>query len=369
MAFRRDIDPVLIDTWINQRISEILDSRMYWSGTLSFTSIPVDSLYSTGRVSLTKGSDVVTGSSTGWPVSDLVNTTLEEDVQDIGYVKVQLGSISRISPGTWLLVGEDDSTEAVPVVDIEPSTSKVLAKFSKPHSSGESVVCSSLTVRQFRLNVNTPVYDVKAVVDSETIWLNSAWAGPSCSNSAYEIVQAYISLPPDCKNILDAYDAVQGIPIVVGHSYEFLLWADTQRSSYTCPVMLSDAGTNESGVQRYEIWPWPRSAMQIGIIYVRKWPDLKKDSDIAPPFIPSQIIVDGAIADALNYKRSSEDVFHNPNLAQFYEARYREGLNRAIRLDEERAVKSYQQKLSLMRFHGGIGWDQAHIAPEYWPWP
>src|SRR6185437_4909739 len=60
-----DLTPLLIRRWVNNHYREIVDKRE-WYGTMIRGQVMVPNVYSTGTVSVTLGSPVVTGSGTGW---------------------------------------------------------------------------------------------------------------------------------------------------------------------------------------------------------------------------------------------------------------------------------------------------------------
>ena len=363
LAFRRDSDPILVNRWINDRIRQILDSKLYWSNLLSTGVIHVREGYRQGTVSVNRGSTVVVGSGTSWPVSDLVSTVLSAPIDEVGYVETRVADMSNIQPGMWLYVG-GANPEPVPVAEVTPRG--FLGKYSKPHQAGDPVSGSSLSGLQFRLNESSPVYDVRAVTSPTLLILDKPWQSESKSGSAYEIVHMYAHMPPDLKTVLYAVDLSQSAVLEVGASYKHIAIFDPQRSSSGWVRALVEAGPDDTGVMRYEMWPAPSHGTEISYLYARYWPEMVRDTDPAPWFLDAQVIADGAIADALNWKRSGDDPYHNPRLAAYYEARFMAGLERLKAQDEARVVKDYE---ALPRMIGlGPDWYRKHAVNDIREW-
>jgi hypothetical protein len=363
--FRPNASGPQVDAWINDRIRQIIDSRTYWADLLATGVLSVPNQYITGTVSLTPGSAVVTGVSTAWPVSDVVNTTLSAAVTETNWVDATPTAMTGIAPDRTLYVDSTTSAEAVPVAETTGTTFN--GKFTKAHAAGATVLCSSLAGRQFRLGVGNPIYTVRAVHSTTELELTVPWSGAAVSASAYQILGMYYTMAVDLKDTLLVLDPQQGIPIRTHVPLAEVNWRDPQRSSSGPPCSLVDFMPNECGNMQYELWPPQTSAYQIPYVYTRQWPQLYRDTDRPPWFLNPTVLVHGAIADALRFKVNKDDPFHNPALAREYEARFLQGVEDAKNADESKAQSAFQSRYDMLFGAGGANFWQSH-DPDLSAW-
>lgn len=398
LAHRRGFDPLLAGELINNRLQQILDSRVYWTDLVKAAILETKPPYTTGTVNLSNGSRIVVGVATDWPVADVVDTYLTADVEETGYVRLRLAKVGVAKPGMWLWIGSLTTMsgatrgaipdtgipdmvipdiaqggsgdggvylngEAAPVVDLAGDLP--IVKVTQSYPAGTQVRCSSLAGMQFRTGYTCPIYTVLAVPASNVLLLDMPWSGDSLTGSYYEIIHLYAQMPPDFKALLEAVDPSRAMPITVAGSRDQLTWLDPQRSSTDYTVALAEFGPDETGLMRYELWPHPRSRRQIHYLYVKRWPRLEKDTDQIPSFVDPQTLVAGAVADALRIRCSSDDPFFDERLAREYEAKFMIGLERMIALDEAKAVKTMARRDILIPPEGSGIW-QDRLPPWQW---
>jgi hypothetical protein len=139
-------------------------------------------------------------------------------------------------------------------------------------------------------------------------------------------------------------------------------YRDPQRSTsgYGGIIELVDWGPSENGAMLYELWPPQASARQVWFLISKQWPEMKNDTDRPPPFINPTVFVHGAIADALNFRVDAQDVYHNPQLAQIYEAKFQQGLLDAIHADDAKIMRNWSYEFDRMAGGVGADWWQSH---------
>lgn len=347
-----NIDPNLVDDFINQQVRSVLDRRI-WAGTVRSGALRVAAAYSTGQIALTAGSDVVTGTDTAWPVSDVVNTTLAAAIQETGMQAVSLTSGAGVTPDTMLLVGTGSAAEVVPVLEVVGN--RIRADFQKTHSSGATVTVSSLAGRQLRMGNAYPTYTVKAVTSSTSLTLDVPWAGEAISGTSYSLLTLYLGLPSNLKHLMVAVDPVQPLMLQISLPIDHLNAIDPRRSATGPPVMLVPIPPSLAGNMRVEVYPPQTNARQIYVIYAIQWKELRRDGDLLPPFINPNVFLYAAASLALMQKQpGGKDPFYDPVTANSYFARAERELQAAMIADEGKMQTQLTQE--YQRFSGlGFG--------------
>ncbi len=358
--FRPGASSVDIRDWINDRIRQVLGARTYWTDLITSKVIGVPEQYTTGTVSVASGSRVVNGTATAWPVADLVNTTIPDAIQDIGYVEVTPASMQNITEDSLLYVDAAGTPETVPVVEVKRES--FVGQFAYPHAAGVTVTQSSLAGRQFRLSVSDPVFTVRNVISETVLELTEPWMGAARTDQSYRILLMYLTIAPDLKDILSVKDESTGWPIRLHVPVHEVDHRDPRRTFANTGALLHlvDRGPNAQGNMQYELWPAPTTQRQFSVLYYRQWPDLVNEMDRPPWFINPTIFANGAIADALRWKGSDKDPYHNPALAEVYESRFLQGLQNAINEDESKFQRAYSWRFSKTYLPAGADYWQAH---------
>ena len=367
-SYKANSKAVQIAKDINGRIRALLDFRNSWSDLITRYVINIPQAYVTGGVTTVSGSPNISGVATNWPLSDTVNTTMVNGNRTTGYCEIQPASMTGISVDTNLYINDSTFSEVVSVVEVSQST--FTAQFQYSHNDGSTLTCSSLAGLQFQFGPLTPIYTLLAVTgasgSNNTGIMDNGWGGQALTNSGYELVRAYITIP-NFRSWIIAYDPQQGIQLGTNISQAYLDSIDAQRSAQGWPTCLADQSPSASGSWQVEVYPWQTTPYAIPILYNRQWPTLKKPTDRPPGFINPSVIIDGAIADALRRQdlrdNTDKDPYFNPALAREFEARFKEGAIAAANADEERC----QMRLttSLWEFNGATNtnaaYDQSHV--------
>jgi hypothetical protein len=346
--------------WINDRIRQSLGARTYWTDLITQKVMGVPAMYNTGTVSLATASRVVTGTTTAWPVNDVVNTTIPAAINDIGYVEVVPASMSGITEDSILYVDAAGTPEAVSVV--EKKRASIIAKFENTHAAGVTVTQSSLAGLQFRIAVSDPVFTVRNVISTTSLELSELWMGAAKTDEAYRILKMYLTIATDLKDILSVKDESTGWPVRLHVPVHEVNHRDPRRTFANTGALLHlvDLGPNDQGNMQYEMWPAPTTLRQFSVLYYRQWPDLVNEMDRPPWFINPTIFVHGAIADALRWKRDAKDPYHNPALAEEYERRFVMGLQNSINEDESKWQHAYSYRFQTMFYPAGADYRQSH---------
>lgn len=344
MQFRNGVSPSLVDKWLNQRVRELMDSRTYWTDLVVRGVLTVPDAWSQGTVSVTPGSPLVTGTGTGWPVNDLSNTVIRDGIFETGNQEVFPADMTGITEDSILLVDAESGppvTEIVAVNQVTPNS--FWAVFMNSHNQNCTVQQSPLRGRQFRMGASSPIFDVLAVLDPQTLVINFPWGDVAAFDQHYNIPKMYYTVVPNLRGFLKdcIVDRRQGIPIFTNVSLKSVNWRDPQRTASADPSAFVDLGASRNGLALYELWPCQITSRQLDYAVYQDWPELVNDTDRMPWFINPTIFENGAIAEALRYRNGKEDYLHNPAMARDYEAKWKEGLEKAINADESKMQQDY----------------------------
>jgi len=353
--------------WINDRIRQALGARTYWSDLITPKVLSVPDAHTTGTVSVAPGSRIVTGTATAWPINNIVNTTIPDAVDDIGYVEITPLAMTGITEDSVLYVDAAGTAEAVSVVEVKADS--FIAKFAYTHTAGATLTQSSLVGLQFRIAITDPIFTVRNVISATSLELTDSWGGAAKTDEAYRLVKMYITIGSDYKDILAMKDETTGQPIRLHVSVTEVNQLDARRTSTGTGalIQLVDLGPNEQGNMQYEIWPASATRRQFSCLYYRQWPALVNPNDRPPWFINPTIFIHGAIADALRWRKDEKDPYFNPVLAQDYEKRFLQGLELAKNEDESKFQKSVSWRYSRVFIPMGADYQQGH-SPEVDSW-
>ena len=356
-AWRKGLDPALVDGWINDRLRVVLDQRT-WASLIKQSVLSVPDQYAVGTVALAFGSPIVTGTATAWPVNDAVNATIAAQISQLGYQRVVPSSMAGITTDTILYVDAAGAPETVPVVQTD--STGFFANFNQFHNAGSTIWESSLVNRQFRLGTGFPIWTILSVQDSTHLTLDSPFGIDAVTGLTYQIVKMYVTLALDVRDVRTMVDQMTGWPVRLKVSKDELDWRDPQRTMVgdnSGVINLAEVGINANGNMVYELWPTCTAARQWQYTYLQDWPTLKRDTDILPPFLNPTIFYYGAMANALAFRVSADDPYFNPQSAMAFEGMYERALEAAKNDDERRICKDYTFEYeSIMGAMGANFW-------------
>lgn len=356
------------DGFINRRVRNICEKRS-WTDLLRLGTIAIPNAYRTGTVTLTQGSNVITGNGTTWLVNDKVNTALTSPIVDLGYNQdITPADMTGIAVGQFVIIENETpfNREIVPVTHVGPD--RFTAYVRKKHDAGVTVISSSLAGLQ--LNVNDYVWTVQGVLSPTSLQIDQRWSGVAAVSLAYQIALQYAQVTPVTKRLLYAWDPVQGATIGVKRVMETLNMADPQRSSTGDPQELVAMPPNAAGVMQFEVWPVQTTPRLLNVVSSERWPTLRYDTDLSPWFLNPEIFIAGACADALRTRviprEGRTDPFYSLEDAAYWEAECSKLTEEAEQADSGRYMRdlqSYEEQCASLsrtynwgRNHAVAGW-------------
>ena len=358
--------------FINRRVRNILDTRT-WSDCMKIGMIVIPAATTTGVVTMTPGSNLVTGVATSWPVNDRINAVITQPITDSpGFMEIfpTSGVITKIQPGMLLLLEQENAsvTEILTVQSVGPTSFMAYCQYA--HAMNATLQQSSLAGQQFATDAY--VYTVQAVLSTTSLQLDMYYGGLPETGVSYMIRQEYVQISSTAKYAKAAYDAIAGQTIGVDREETWLMMQDPQDQSTGNPLELARMHAAPGGVMQWRLWPYQTSPYAIAVLYQDGWPTLSFDTDMLPPFLNSEVVVAGATADALRTRvirnERDKDPYYSPQDAQFWETEYARLLEAATQSDEGRrlvGLTNYHEQLinasyNWMRSHAvsasGAGW-------------
>ena len=190
---------------------------------------------------------------------------------------------------------------------------------------------------QFRQTFTQPYQTITAVNQGEqTLTLDTPYPGPTFTG-AYYILEVYITFGGNVKRLLWASNALFGWPLEIGVKVQELEARDQWRASMGWATTMATRPPTPDGQFQVELWPAPYAAQTFPFEAYTEPPNLILDSDSPQAWIRSDVLVTGAIADALLY-RPKQNAFYDQaiavNIAATKSAQFEKDLEQMENADE-----------------------------------
>lgn len=214
---------------------------------------------------------------------------------------------------------------------------------------------------QFRVGFTTPIVTVTAVNPlAQTLTVSLPWGGPPVTNSGYQLFRNLVSFGPRIKSLFAVVNQAQGFRLKLHIPQEVLNISDTWRTSTGWTYCLSDREPSPIGEQQYELYPIPTFQQGFPFLAMIQPPDLLNDTDYPMPFIRSDIIVLGAIADAMVF-RGKTNRYYDPAQSQVKKQEMQFELDKCARQDNDYVQKDLRWEFDRYpEFQMGGQWNQQH---------
>ena len=218
---------------------------------------------------------------------------------------------------------------------------------------------------QFRQTFTQPYQTITAVNTTlQTLTLDTPYPGPTFTGSYY-IVEAYLTFGANVKRLLWASNQLFGWPLDIGMKVQELNAIDQWRAAMGWATTMATRPPTPDGQFQVEVWPTPYAAQTFpGEAYTQP-PNMVLDTDTPQAWIRSDILVTGAIADALLY-RPKQNSYYDPstavNIAAGKTAQFEKDLEQMENADEGLEQQAVQWDYNSESEEGGWGslWAQQH---------
>lgn len=361
-------DPIQAKQDVNDNLRMIM-ARRTWSGLVKYGILAVPASYTTGTVSTTRNSKVITGVSTAWAFNDVVNTTLVNDIISTGILDATPTSMTNIEAGRWLTIdGGTASEEAVFVISIDPTSATFRAAFSKTHLAPAAILSGSLAGRQFRINSLTPFMTCVGFTSATRMLVDFNWPIASMATQSYEITMVYVSFGQDVKEMLTMVNPDRQYQFDVNSQKALLDATDPRRAVSQMPYKLAYHTTDPAGAPLYEMWPRPTSEAAYPYFYIREWSPLVEDNDLLPNGIRSDVLTKLGRAEAARWpghKGLQGGIYYDPQLANSLIVEAERDIDYMKNEDDSTAIMQLVYQYKKWRF-GGAGPDYFQTDYESW---
>ena len=223
----------------------------------------------------------------------------------------------------------------------------------------------SLVGQQFRINFTYPYSTIISVnASAQTMVIDFPFSG-NTQTAGYMILAAYFALDGNITRMLWAVNQMMGWPMHVNVPVEIVNATDVWRTYLGWSTTFAVRPPTPSGQYQIEIWPSPFQEQVFPFEAYTQPPDMQVDSDAPVSFINSDVIVLGAIPQALMYRMKSNTAY-DPTLAlaiardkkaEFVEA-VEQMMNADNDTDQRDTSWDYDEDAGLSG--GGGNWGQSH---------
>lgn len=225
----------------------------------------------------------------------------------------------------------------------------------------------SLVGQQFRISFQYPYATIQSVNETaQTMVIDFPFAG-NTQTSGYQILAAYFALDGNIKRMLWSINQLLGWPMVVNVNVASINQWDAWRTYQGWSTHFAVRPPTPSGQYQIEIWPSPFQQQVFPFEAYTQPPDMQLETDCPVSFIRSDILVTGAIADALLY-RPKQNNYYDPQFAlsvasakkkEFWE--YVEQMSQADNdTDQQDTSWDYGFEGGNSGFGGGGNYGQSH---------
>lgn len=195
----------------------------------------------------------------------------------------------------------------------------------------------ALTGLQFRQTFTQPWQTITFVNPGlQQLTLDIPYPGTSFTG-AYQILQVFLSFGSNIKEFKWATNQLFGWPLEINVPVQVLNARDTWREAQGWATTFATRPPTPDGQYQVEVWPTPYAAQTFPFEAYTQPPNLIADTDSPQAWIRSDVVVTGAIADALLY-RPKQNKYYDPatavQIAGLKEAQYKADLLEMENADE-----------------------------------
>lgn len=225
--------------------------------------------------------------------------------------------------------------------------------------------------QQFRIGFAYPIYTITnppasdPPMDATHLSLDIPWGGPTQSPVGYQIFQNIYSLGDNVKFLLAMVNQQQGFRLKVNLSHpDILNTFDTWRTQVGWTYLVSSQPPSPDGQVLYELYPAPTFMQAFPYLVYIQPPDFQNDNDFPYLNIRSDVVVLGALPDALRFQPRNNPGFSEQfclKLIDDFEKKHMLEMEKMSQMDDNSFLKSLiwdfgKFPLTTM----GADWMQSH---------
>lgn len=247
---------------------------------------------------------------------------------------------------------------AVPQVYTTGTTTFV---YGSPNVVGSGTLWDQTFVgRQIRAGFSTGWYNIQSVQDATHLTLDLPWGNISAT-SGYQICKTWVSLGPNLKMILEMLNQRQGWRLYTNWPQSVLNQYDVWRTTTGWTFAAVPKEPTADGQPQFELYPSPTFQQAFPFLAYRQPPDFKNDGDFPLTFIRSDIIVAGALKDALLF-RGKNSKYYDPQVAEQKEREFNSEIEKLKMVDDNQYPKDFGFDSGAPFSQMGAQWLQSHAG-------
>jgi hypothetical protein len=223
---------------------------------------------------------------------------------------------------------------------------------------------TSIVGLQFRNGFTNP-YQTIVAVDAvhQVITLDTPFPGIS-GTWGYQIVLAYLTFGANVRHLRWAVNQMFGWPIKVNVPVEEINAKDTWRQNLGWAREFATRPPTPDGQYQVEVWPTPYALQSFPFEADTEPPEMVDDTDAPVAWIRSDLLVTGAIADALLHKPKTNPYYDATSaitIANLKNAEFKEELLALEDADEDLEQQAVSWDYDAAGGYGST-WNQMHDA-------
>lgn len=218
---------------------------------------------------------------------------------------------------------------------------------------------------QFRQTFTQPYQTITAVNQSlQQLTLDTPYPGPDFTG-AYYILEVYLSFGANVKKLIWASNALFGWPLEIDVPVQVLEARDQWRAAMGWATTMATRPPTPDGQFQVEVWPSPYAQQTFPFEAYLQPPNLVLDTDSVVAWIRPDVIVTGAISDALRFKTKANTFYSETaalTVATAKEAQFYKDLAEAENADEllEQQAVTWSYEDEVKTDGEGSLWSQMH---------
>jgi hypothetical protein len=194
------------------------------------------------------------------------------------------------------------------------STGQVITTLGSTTITGVGTSWTPALVGQsIRVGYTAPIYNIIAVPNATTMIIELPFGCSFTSPSGYFVTQYYYSIP-NIKFIYSAKNLQLQYRLWTNMPQQFIETVDPARLQIVYPWLLATMPPDPNGNYQFELWPASMTQQAIPYLAYVQPPTLIDDDDNFPPFFRGDIVVAGALSDALRY-RTKDNPYYSESAA------------------------------------------------------
>jgi hypothetical protein len=214
--------------------------------------------------------------------------------------------------------------------------------------------------QQIRCGFSTPTSTIVAVNSPTDLTIDIPWSPATTTTVGYQIFTQYVSFGENVKMLLNVINQFNGYRLKLHIPQAALNEWDAWRATVGFTYIVADYKPAANGGPLYELYPTPITQQGFPFLAYTQPKDFVDDADAPPVWIRSDVIVLGALPDALLH-RGKNGRYYDPQTAKYKQMQFKEEVESMAKNDDNSAMRGLIWEFSrapMTQF--GATWLQSH---------